>query len=124
MPHVLYLGRVSRQGLLDTYDGRGVFLLSSQHESFGMVSLSLDEEEACHCHSFCNPVAAIIKDGEDGFLCGHSERIALESCIYFPTMAKKLGEAGYVKAVSNYTWDCIGKRVYDFYRKIVHQRSR
>jgi glycosyltransferase involved in cell wall biosynthesis len=38
-PRVLYLGSIAREDLLDAYDACDMFLLPSEHESFGMVFL-------------------------------------------------------------------------------------
>lgn len=121
-PNVIYLERLSREDLLDAYDACDIFLLLSEYESFGMVFLEAwMRKKPVIGNRFCKPVASVIEDGEDGYLCASAEEIAERSAwlISNPALAKRLGEAGYKKVVERHTWDAIGRKVYDLYGQIV-----
>lgn len=72
-------------------------------------------------NAFCKPVASLIRDGVDGYVCTSAREIA-ERIIRLagdPALAQRLGEAGYRQVMRHYTWDSIGSRVHDLYHQIV-----
>jgi glycosyltransferase involved in cell wall biosynthesis len=76
-PRVRYLGRVSRETLLDAYDACDVFVLPSAHESFGIVFLEAwMRGKPVLGNRDCGPVASVIEEGVDGFLCGDAAEFA------------------------------------------------
>ena len=121
-PNVVYLGKVPREDLIDAYDASDVFLLPSEYESFGMVFLEAwMRKKPVIGNAFCKPVASVIQDGEDGYLCTSAEEMA-ERIVWLisnPVLARRLGEEGYKKVVERYTWDAIGRKVHDLYNQIV-----
>jgi len=124
-PNTIYLGEIPKADLMDAYDACDVFLLPSEYESFGMVFLEAwMRKKPVIGNSFCKPVASIIQDGEDGYLCASPEKIAyrLAQLICNPTLAKEMGEKGYKKTISRYTWQVIARKVYDFYYKITSRQ--
>lgn len=121
-PNVVYLGKVPREDLLDAYDACDLFLLPSEYESFGMVFLEAwMREKPVIGNAFCKPVASVIQDGEDGYLCTSAEEMAerIVELIGNPALARRLGETGYKKVVERYTWDAIGRKVHDLYNQLV-----
>lgn len=119
-PYVLYLGNTTRQELLDAYDACDVFVLPSEHESFGIVFLEAwMRKKPVIGNAGCEAVASIIQNGEDGFLCGSSREISerINTLVSNPALSRRLGEAGYAKTLNNYTWDIIAGQVYGLYRE-------
>ena len=84
-----------------------------------LENLTLSEAEL----AACRPVASIIADGRDGYLCHDAEQIAarIRGLVDHPSVADDLGRAGYAKATASYTWDAIGARVHDLYADLSHR---
>ncbi len=123
--HVSYLGEMSRSELLDAYDACDVLMLPSEYESFGWVLLEAwARRKPVLGNRFCAPVAAVISDGEDGYLCANATEMAqrVAQLIAQPDLAQRLGQAGYEKIARRYTWDVIGRRVRDLYVQLTDGR--
>ena len=119
--HVSYLGEMSRSDLLDAYAACEVLLLPSENESFGWVLLEAwAARKPVIGNRFCAPVAAVISDGDDGYLCAGAAEIAqrMAELIAQPALARKLGQSGYEKVARRYTWDVIGRKVRDLYTRL------
>lgn len=124
---VRHLGRVSRATLLDAYDACDVFVLPSTHESFGIVFLEAwMRAKPVLGNRHCGPVASIIADGVDGFLCGDAAEFAarIRHLLDHPDAAAAMGRAGQLKTLQRYTWDRIGRRVYDLCEELSARRVR
>jgi len=124
-PHVTYLGTVSREDLVDAYDACAVFVLPSEHESFGIVFLEAwMRRKPVIGNAFCQSVASVIRDGEDGYLCSTAKGIAerIQRLISDVPLAEKLGAAGYQKVMEHHTWDAVGGKVHDLYSRICTTR--
>lgn len=125
-PRVLYLGQVSRHELIDAYAACDVFALLSEYESFGMVFLEawmMKKPVIGYVH--CKPVATIIQDGTNGFLCESPKAVAqrIVELIGNQTLRDGLGEAGYALVTQQYTWSQVAARVSELYAGVV-SRSR
>lgn len=117
-PYACWLGEVDRQDLLDAYEACDIFLLPSENESFGMVFLEAwARRKPVIGNRSCGPVACLIDDGANGYLCSTPPEIAarIAHLLANPQLAARLGEAGYQKVVTRYTWDAIAARVRDLY---------
>lgn len=120
-PNVLYIGSVPRSELLDAYEACDVLVMPSEHESFGMVLLEAwMRKKPVIGNALCQPVASIICDGEDGFLCATASEISarLEQLLNDLSLARRLGECGYRKVKDNYTWDVIGRKTHNLYQQL------
>ncbi len=120
-PYVRWLGELDRQDLLDAYDACDVFLLPSENESFGMVFLEAwARRKPVIGNRACGPVACLIDDGQNGYLCSTPGEIAerIAQLIADPELAARLGCAGYDKVAERYTWDAIAKMVRDLYVRL------
>lgn len=116
--NVLYLGRQERGVVLDGYYAADVFAMMSESESFGMVFLEAwMAKKPVIGNRACSAVADLIADGQDGFLCNDelecAERMA--ELILDRRLAQRLGESGYEKVMSEYTWEAIGRKVAKIY---------
>lgn len=118
---VTYLGELPRAEVLDAYAACDVLLCPSEYESFGWVLLEAWAlRKPVIGNRFCAPVATVIQDGEDGFLCAGAAEIAerVAELAARPAMASRLGEAGYRKVAGRYTWDVIGQKVHEVYAQL------
>lgn len=123
---VLYLGQLPRAELLDAYDACDLLLHPSEAESFGIVLL-----EAWMRHKpvignrACQASAALIDDGIDGFVCDNAADMAVRvaELIDRPDLARALGAAGYRKVLARYTWERIGRTVYELYAQIAAESA-
>ena len=100
-------------------------MLPSEYESFGWVLLEAwARRKPVLGNRFCAPVAAVISDGEDGYLCANATEMAqrVAQLIAQPDLAQRLGQAGYDKIARRYTWDVIGRRVRDLYVQLTDGR--
>ena len=121
-PHVRFLGPLERRDLLDAYDACDVFVLPSEHESFGIVFLEAwMRRKPVIGNAACRPVGSVIEHGVDGFLCSGAADFAtrIRQLLDRPEQARALGEAGHDKAVGSYTWHAIGGRVHDVYKGLL-----
>ena len=124
-PHTLYIGHVSREELLDAYAACDAFALLSEYESFGMVFLEAwMMRKPVVGNSHCRPVAAIIRDGVNGFLCDSPLAVAsrLGELVLNSELCRALGEAGYRLVKERYTWGQVAERVRQLYEEVA-QRS-
>lgn len=124
-PYVTYLGKVSQEDLVDAYDACDVFVLPSEHESFGMVFLEAwMRKKPVIGNALCAPVTCVIREGHDGYLCSTAEGMAerIRRLVSDPLLAEKLGEAGYKKVMENHTWDAVGRKVHDLYLRVCASR--
>lgn len=113
-PNVVHLGKLSREDLIDAYDACDLLVLPSEHESFGMVILEAwMRHKPVIGNAACLPVASVISDGQDGFLCRSAVEIAerVAHLITDPALAARLGTCGYRKVQEHYTWDAVARRV-------------
>jgi glycosyltransferase involved in cell wall biosynthesis len=120
-PRVVCLGEVNHDDLIDAYDACDVFLLPSENESFGMVFLEAwARRKPVIGNRVCGPVACLIDEGENGYLCSNATEIAarIAQLLANPELAGTLGRAGYEKMVRRYTWDVIAQRVRDLYAEL------
>jgi glycosyltransferase involved in cell wall biosynthesis len=119
--YAAYLGEVDHQDLIDAYDACDVFLLPSENESFGMVFLEAwARRKPVIGNRACGPVACLIEDGENGYLCSTAAEIAerIAQLAANPELGARLGRKGYQKVVTRYTWDAIAARVRDLYLRL------
>ena len=126
-PNVVYLGRQERGVVLDAYHAADVFAMMSESESFGMVFLEAwMASKAVVGNRACSAVADLIADGEDGFLCGDALECAekLATILLDPDLARRLGEHGHDKAMRDYTWQAIGKKVAAIYERVSAEAQR
>jgi glycosyltransferase involved in cell wall biosynthesis len=124
-PRVRFLGPLERPALLDAYDACDVFVLPSEHESFGIVFLEAwMRRKPVIGNAACRPVASVIEHGVDGFLCGGAADLAarIRQLLDRPAEARALGEAGQRKAVGSHTWHAVGGRVHDVYAALLAAR--
>src|SRR5215470_10393191 len=122
-----YLGPLARADLLDAYDACDVFVLPSEHESFGVVFLEAwMRGKPVIGNARCQPVASLITDGVDGLLADGATELAahIGALLADPDRARRMGDAGRAKVLARYTWDHIGGTVRALYDDLTSQRRR
>ena len=120
-PRARYLGPLPRADLLDAYDACDAFVLPSEHESFGVVFLEAwMRGKPVIGNARCQPVRSVIDDGVDGLLADDAAGLAesLQRLFGDPDQARRLGAAGRAKVLARYTWERIGRSVYDLYQEL------
>ncbi len=111
--HILYLGRLSREELLDAYDACDVFIMPSIAESFGMVFCEAWMlRKPVLGNRNCAAVASLIDEGKDGFLATTSSEFAdrAEEILRDPESGSAMGENGYRKVLKEFTWEAVGAK--------------
>jgi len=94
----------------------------STQESFGGVYIEAWMMKRPVIGGDLSAIRDVINEGTDGFLVKYdpsqiAERIV--RLIQTPSLRSQMGEAGYRKAIKNYTWETIAKKTESFYRKIL-----
>jgi glycosyltransferase involved in cell wall biosynthesis len=123
----LHLGTLPRAELLDAYDACDVFVLPSEHESFGIVFLEAWMRGKPVIGSRrCRPVASLIADGTDGLLADGAAELAAQigALLADPDRAGRMGDAGRRKVLDRYTWARIGRTVLDLYEHLVASNGK
>ena len=113
--------------LVDAYHAADVFLLPSLHEPFGIVLL---EAWAAGCPVVAARVGGVpgfVRNGTDGLLFDTDDTPdavrALAGVLVNQPFARKLGQAGRVKAGKTYDWSAVTARVEGIYEEVVHAHS-
>ena len=117
-----YLGKVTRDVVLDALDACDVFAMPSENESFGIVFCEAwSRKKPVIANRRCGPVSCLIEHEKDGFLCNNANELAEYITILMddPCMGKFMGENGYIKVMNNYTWDVVAERVKNIYKKLL-----
>ncbi|MDX2171005.1 MAG: glycosyltransferase [Deltaproteobacteria bacterium] len=124
-PRAVHLGPLARADLLDAYDACDVFVLPSEHESFGIVFLEAwMRGKPVIGNAGCGPVASLISAGVDGELAADAEQLAhqLAALLGDRTRAAALGAAGRAKVLGRYTWARLGAVVHELYTALAARR--
>jgi glycosyltransferase involved in cell wall biosynthesis len=109
--HVYFYGKLTGTDLVSRYQKSDVLVLPSttDTEGFGMV---LIEAMACKkpvIGSRVGGIPSVIKHGKNGFLVppGNAEALAdsIVRILHHPSLARKMGEAGFAMVKRIYTWD-------------------
>jgi glycosyltransferase involved in cell wall biosynthesis len=114
-PWLIRHERLTDQQLRAAYAGAVVFCLMSESESFGMVYLEAWAQECPVIGSnACRPVAALIENGVDGFLCDDNpDHLAnrLIELIEHPARAFEMGRRGRARVEHNFTQKAYRERL-------------
>jgi phosphatidylinositol alpha-1,6-mannosyltransferase len=121
--NVQFVGNVAHQQLGDYYRAADVFVMTNKTEpggdieSFGMVFI---EAGACGkpvIGGKSGGTSEAIVHGVTGFLCTPEDQAqvtrAIEMLLRNPELAKKMGMAGYQRAVDKFDWESRAERLYE-----------
>jgi glycosyltransferase involved in cell wall biosynthesis len=118
---------LSEQDKVSLYHALDVYILPSSNESFGIVFL-----EAWSCRKpvigmGIGAISSVITDGVDGLLSKPGDVASLTEKI--ATLAAdsnlrlKMGEAGYHKTATNYTWQVVTAKYRQVYQQAINRFS-
>jgi glycosyltransferase involved in cell wall biosynthesis len=105
-PTTLYLGRIDDAALDRAYRCCDLFALMSDSESFGMVlAEAWLRGRPVIANAICGPAASLVSEGQDGLLAQDAESLAraIATLLDDPDRARRMGEAGRVKARRDFT---------------------
>jgi len=96
-----------------------VLVLPSKEESFGVVLLEAWSFKKPVIGAHTGAIASVISEGEDGFLFTPDDAAGLCICLIKlkenSALQKAMGEKGYEKVLSRFTWDKIGAQFRQVY---------
>lgn len=124
---VRYLGPVPRSDLLDAFDACDVFVLPSSRESFGLVFLEAwMRRKPVVGHERADAVRELIDVGRDGEVVSNANELSsvLERLLRDKELRERLGEQGYNKVRSRFTWDHVVQRGLDILEEVCSERDR
>lgn len=114
MKNVTIVGRVPLDKLPAYFNSATVFCLPTLREPFGLVFV---ESMLYRVPVVANNIGALpdmIEEGVNGFLINNNVQdyaTALVRLLKNPSLCKKLGENGYLRARDRYTWDNVGEAI-------------
>jgi glycosyltransferase involved in cell wall biosynthesis len=110
---VRYLGALSREEVLDAFDACDVFVLPSSYESFGLAFLEAwMRRKPVVGHACADSVRELIEVGRDGEVVSDADDLSLvlERLLRNSALRERMGERGYEKVRSRYTWQHVIQR--------------
>jgi len=121
---VTYLGRIAdRNRVRELYWEHSLFVMPSRFEPLGQVFL-----EAMSCHLPCigttvDAMPEIIDHNRTGYTIepGDANRLAeyILRVLKDPQLAAQMGQAGFRKLQMQYTWDVVGKKIYNLIKSLL-----
>jgi glycosyltransferase involved in cell wall biosynthesis len=122
-PPGLYI--LSKKDLLDAGD---VFVMPSRTDSFGIVYLESWLYKKPVIGALAGGVPDVISHGEDGYLVPFGDMARLADCIATlltdRELARRFGEAGYRKVLTEHTWDKKYGLISQVYRQLGERLGR
>ena len=119
-PHIRFLGKISRDEVMNLLGKSHIFALPSINETFGLVYLeAAAKHNAVICHRN-EGVDGLFDDGKEMMFCeGYDDfRNMLNRLIDNPEEVKTLAVNGYTK-VKNYTWEHVQSMYMEIYRQVM-----
>jgi glycosyltransferase involved in cell wall biosynthesis len=100
----------------------------SGHESFGIVFLEAWAARKPVIGARIGAIPTVVSDGVDGLLITHRDTTeliqAIETLLADPALRQRLGEAGYRKVTTHYTWDIVADKVRAVYAAVIERRKQ
>lgn len=119
---IMNLGVVDAETKTSALAACNMLCLPSTQESFGGVYA----EAWCHHKPVIGgnipPIAAVITDGQDGFLSSQDPPELAEkmtTLLANPSMRAKMGDAGWSKVQQNYTWETLARKTLEAYHPLL-----
>lgn len=120
LPNCNIVGRIPKEQLSEYFSKASLFFFPTLREPYGLVVL---EALLFKLPVVANNIGAMpdmVEDGVNGFLIDHDKeeyiRI-IDKLFAEPSLAARLGEAGYNKVIEKFSWDYIGKKISDEIKK-------
>ena len=122
---LLVLGTVDHQTKLDLLDAIDLLALPSRTDAFGIVYLESWAYKKPVIAAQTWGVRTVVKHGQDGLLVPFGDVRSLSQAIRLlienHSLRKQLGEAGYRRVVSYYTWDRAYARIREIYAQLARK---
>ena len=113
------------QDLVDAYHAADVFLLSSLHEPFGIVILEAWSAGLPVLASNVGGLPHFVEHGLDGLLFDPNDDDSLIRVFHQlnsdEALTRSLAEAGRAKAVSEYDWDVVTRKLLSIYEEVIRE---
>lgn len=133
--HVIFAGRVSDEELPEMYALCDVFVMASREkpeacdvEGFGMVYLEAGATGKPVVAGRSGGVGDAVVDGETGVLvdplCPDAIASSIEMVLKNPDLAIRMGNNGRQRAVREFSWPAVGKRLRTILRDVVEEERR
>ena len=125
LENVHFRGRVRTENLLETYTRALVTVLPSTNstEAFGLVLLESWANKTPVIATNIPGVRELVSDQHDGYLVPPADPEALAESIarmvHDPVRAQEMGEAGYRKVCTKYTWDRVVDQIESVYHEVL-----
>lgn len=122
---VAIIDNFSEEEKPDLFAACDMLVFPSGHESFGITFLEAWATKKPVIGSRIGAVPSVITEGVDGLLIEHRSVPdlidVLEKLISQPEYRQKLGENGYQKTKTNYTWDIVAEKFRAVYKNALDQ---
>ena len=113
---------VNEAELVDLYSEAEVFVCPSTYEPFGIINLEAMACETAVVASRVGGIKEVVVDGETGFLVppGRPEVLSerLSKLLSDRELATRMGRAGRVRVLHEFTWDRIAEKTVALYRSL------
>jgi starch synthase len=124
-------GNAPRPLILQALSHSLAFVCPSIYEPLGIVNLEAMACETAVVASAVGGIPEVVLDGETGILVPydaaeprafeHAFADAVNDLAADPTRARRMGEAGRLRAIANFDWDAISLRTIEVYRAALHR---
>ena len=122
---VQFKSGISNQQLVEEYARATIAVVPSLYEGFGLPAA---EAMACGVPLVCSDGGAlpeVVGEGARLVKAGDTESLvaALRELMAQPDLRGQLGERGRAHIVRQLSWDCVGKKMQEFYFHTIHARA-
>lgn len=116
---------ISNQQLVEEYAQASIAVVPSLYEGFGLPAA---EAMACAVPLICSDGGAlpeVVGEGARLVNAGNVEALvdALRELINQPELRRQIGERGRAHIVQQLSWDCVGKKMQDYYWQVINSNS-
>lgn len=123
LPNCRIVGKVPVQTVQHYYNQASLFCLPTRREPFGFVFIEAMLQKLPIVATRIGAVPDLITDGENGYSVEPNNVAALaarlSALLGQPQTLQRLGEAGYRRAIQEYTWDKVAQRMQQQIVKVV-----
>ncbi|MFT4104648.1 MAG: glycosyltransferase family 4 protein [Lacrimispora sp.] len=120
---VIFLGRISNEGVYHILKESNVFVLPTHFETYGLVYIEAAFAKLPSIGTNICAIPEVVKNGETGILIeSKNERQLKEAIQYFvqnPQKAKKMGEYAYEWAIETFDRNKIVKQIDNMYQELL-----
>lgn len=125
MSNIQFLGKITRDKVLQLMEESDIFVMPSRNETFGMVYLEAVAKKNAVIATKNTGVWGIFEDGEEMLFCEDYDSFEnmLHNLIDDEKMRSKLSTKAYHRASTQYNWEAISQRYRDIYEGLIDKAS-